>query len=188
MNPETKLINPPVIREDLTFEEWKKLTATVCALPSIGLWYLGDWAEFGIERFGEQAKQAIAVNCAESKLVLHAATVSKSIPPNRRKASLPWSYHAEVADLPEAEQLEFLELAEKQEMTRSEIRQAIRKSDADMPTGRQASRFNPLKWVVNGMAWFNSQARTEPIERWNPERRAMLKNDLKPLVELYNKL
>jgi len=45
-----------------------------------------------------------------------------------------------------------------------------------------------MGWKGNICAWFNKETAQRPVERWTPEERHEVANQLKPLVEIYERL
>jgi hypothetical protein len=45
-----------------------------------------------------------------------------------------------------------------------------------------------MGWKGNICAWFHKETAQRPIERWTPEERHEVANQLKPLVEIYERL
>jgi hypothetical protein len=48
--------------------------------------------------------------------------------------------------------------------------------------------FNVMRWTQEGTRWFKKEMERTPLQSWPAERRALLKKDLRPLVELYQQL
>jgi hypothetical protein len=68
------------------------------------MWWVGDWWEAG-HRYGSR-RAAVEAEDWEGpayQTCVNAGNVASCFDPNRRRLDLPWSYHAEVASLPEAE-------------------------------------------------------------------------------------
>lgn len=45
-----------------------------------------------------------------------------------------------------------------------------------------------MGWKGNICAWFNKETAQRPVERWTPEERHEVANQLKPLVDIYERL
>ena len=48
--------------------------------------------------------------------------------------------------------------------------------------------FNLVSWSQEGLRWLKQEVRKNPIEEWSDERRELIKKDLEPIVEIYQKL
>jgi hypothetical protein len=116
--------------EGLPFDRWQDLGRELAAREKVLNWWIGDWWAFGEHRYGERAKAA-AEGCFGKafQTIANAATICRSIETSRRRETLDWSHHAEVAPLARqsldaAEQL--LDRAEREHMTVSQVRAAVR--------------------------------------------------------------
>lgn len=75
-------------------------------------WWLGDWLVLGEERFGEEHAQYLPSVGVTAETLSQYAWVARNITPERRIYDLSWSVYREVADLPPAQQQEWLARAE----------------------------------------------------------------------------
>lgn len=115
----------------LSYEQWARTGAILRYLERGVQWWLGDWWRFGERAYGEMASQEAQDNVYEMtgrayKTVANAAWVASRIETSRRRESLSWSHHAEVASIDDpAEQDAWLDRAEAEGWTRAELRQAL---------------------------------------------------------------
>ncbi|MCA1572671.1 MAG: LmbU family transcriptional regulator [Chloroflexi bacterium] len=113
-------------RGELTFEQWVDAGATLQKLARSVQWLLGDWLAYGEKRYGETYAQAIDLTGLEYQTVADAAWVASKVELSRRRESLSWSHHKEIAALEPADQDEWLDRAEAEGMTRDRLRCALR--------------------------------------------------------------
>ncbi len=98
-------------------------------LGSIGrgaAWWIGDWVNYGNERFGEKYSRAALVTGYDVQTLMNMAYVAGRFDISRRRENLSWSHHAEVAALPPAEQDRWLEVASARRMSVGRLRTALR--------------------------------------------------------------
>lgn len=99
-------------------------------------WWLGDWLRYGNARYGERYEQASRITGYDVKTLTKMVYVASRIDPSRRRETLSWSHHAEVAPLAPAEQDRWLERAESERMSARSLRDAIKRAHAGTSTGR----------------------------------------------------
>jgi hypothetical protein len=108
-----------------TLEEWVVMGAQLQHVQGSLLWWLGDWARQGEQEFGEAFAQGVYASGYTEKTIRNAMSVCKHIPPSRRREKLSFSHHAEVAYLEEDQQETWLDIAEREEWSRNELRLAL---------------------------------------------------------------
>lgn len=118
-----------VIVGDLAFEEWNAIGAQIGEIGHASLWWLGDWLQYGAKQpYGEKYAQAIENTGYEYGTLRNAASVAGRIELSRRRDSLSWGHHAEVAKLDPAEQDVWLDRAEAEKWTCGQLRVALRRA------------------------------------------------------------
>jgi hypothetical protein len=88
--------------------------------------WLGDLLNQGERLFGEKYAQAEAETGFEPGTLANLASVCARVEPSRRRATLSFAHHAEVAKLAPAEQTTWLEQAERHGWTRTELRRRLK--------------------------------------------------------------
>jgi hypothetical protein len=123
--------------DDLSFEDWHDIGVQLRRTASRITWLLGDWWAFGErQRYGERTAFVDAEDwegpgfgaCA------NAATVCRAFETSRRRETLSFSHHAEVAGLPPEEADKLLDWClENNRVRRStrELRQRVRQVQAE---------------------------------------------------------
>jgi hypothetical protein len=111
-------------------------------------WWIGDWLNYGAQRYGEKYSRAARVTGYDVQTLMNMAYVASRFEISRRRETLSWSHHAEVAPLEPADQERWLEVAAQERLSvrclRTEIRrertlgsskEAIAKPEATADTG-----------------------------------------------------
>ena len=128
--------------ENLTFEEWSQIGETLQNIERSVMWWIGDWWAFGEHKYGELSAQASGDDGYSAQTLMDAAWVSRKVEISRRRESLSWSHHREIAALDPDEQTEVLDIAETESLSRNDLRKRVaqRKSPAstDTPVERKA--------------------------------------------------
>lgn len=121
----------------LSYEQWAQTGAILRYFEKGVQWWLGDWWRHGERHYGDMASQEAQDGLQEQvgyayKTIANCAWVAGRIEPSRRRESLSWSHHQEVARFDDAaQQDEWLDRAEAENWTRAELRQALR-GDGDV--------------------------------------------------------
>lgn len=126
--------------EQTSFDEWVAIGRRLCLSSHALNWHIGDWWAFGDHRYGDRAKAAAeGIFGREFQTLANLATVSRAVETSRRRETLTWTHHAEVAALPADTAEELLAKAEREHLSTRDLRrevQAIRASNDDQDDGQ----------------------------------------------------
>jgi hypothetical protein len=112
----------------LSFEGWERAGEQISRIVSSSAWCLGDWIVVGQSRFTDRYKQVIDAVGLDYQTVRNYAWVARRFEMSRRRDTLSFQHHAEVASLPPEEQDYWLDHAEDDGWSRNRLRQEIRSS------------------------------------------------------------
>jgi hypothetical protein len=104
---------------------WRNLGRQIHVISDSSAWWLGDWLIYGQSAYPNRYKHAVAETELDYQTLRNYAWVARRFTPHRRRASLSFQHHAEVASLPPDEQDSWLAQAEKHEWSRNEFRRQI---------------------------------------------------------------
>ncbi len=125
--------------DDLTLDEWLEIGRQLARGANGFAWWIADWAWHGRRRaeWGTTYAEMIDATGLDYDTVQRYAYVAGRVE-GRRREQLSFAHHAEVAPLIPAEQVEWLDRAESEGWTRSELRDALRQARAlsNSETGR----------------------------------------------------
>lgn len=93
------------------FEQWVHSGRKLGALGRGVGWWIGDWLRFGNDRYGERYAQASRITGYDAQTLMNMVYVASRVDPSRRRESLSWSHHAEIAPLTSDEQEYWLDKA-----------------------------------------------------------------------------
>ena len=99
------------IEDWVGFEEWEQIGRALEIAERAVQWWIGDWLNHGLKKWGDKAAQVVDVH---EKTGIPVGTlmvyqwVADSVKPITRVMNVSWTIHREVATLPEAEQREVL--------------------------------------------------------------------------------
>lgn len=113
---------------DIPWEEYEQLGAFLGQMNRACAWWVGDLIIYGEEFFGHRYAQIEDVIGLAPQTIANRVSVARHIPPNRRRASLPFGVHAEVAYLNPMERDRWLDRAELGAWTRAKLREEMRRA------------------------------------------------------------
>lgn len=119
----------------LSFDRWLNIGRRLSDMCTSSAWYLGDWLIYGEAAFSGRYRTAIEQTSLNYQTLRNYAWVSKRFQHSRRRDTLSFGHHAEVASLPEPEQDFWLCKAEEfgwsVKQLRREVRESLRERSAD---------------------------------------------------------
>jgi hypothetical protein len=126
----------------LTFENWLSIGQRLSELYTSSAWCLGDWLAYGQAAYGGRYRTAIEHSSLDYQTLRNYAWVARQLPMSRRRDTLTFGHHAEVAARPEAEQDFWLRKAEENKWPVKQLRRQIRTSLSVRSAGND---MQPLK-------------------------------------------
>ena len=113
------------MREALAFDDWLAVGQSLTRFSRASAWWLGDWLVYGERAYGRRYKAALNVTALDYQTLRNYAWVARSFEMSRRRDSLSFQHHAELAGRNEAEQELWLHRAETLRWTRSQLRREL---------------------------------------------------------------
>jgi hypothetical protein len=131
-----------------TFEEWQKAGHLLLVMARGLQFAVGDWLNYGEDKFGEMAAQVIDARDWTEETVRVYRWVSARVPPQNRRITneITFSHHQAVAKLPPKRQRELLKLAAKDKddpWSVAKLKNEIRKTEP-----REEKDDAPKYWVL----------------------------------------
>ena len=102
---------------------------------SSSAWCLGDWLIYGETAFNGRYRDAIELTSLHYQTLRNYAWVARRFSLSRRRDTLSFGHHTEVAALPESEQEYWLRKAEELAWTVKQLRHEVRTSLRERSTG-----------------------------------------------------
>lgn len=115
---------------DLPLEDWCRLGAKILAVSDSSAWWIGDWLIFGQEHYEDRYRRAMRETNLDYQTLRNYAWVARKFAPSRRRDSLTFQHHMEVAGLPENEQEHWLDFAVRLKWSKNELRKQIKASSS----------------------------------------------------------
>jgi hypothetical protein len=113
------------IPHGISFDLWRELGCRVAVVANCSAWWLGDWLLYGEQTYGDRYKQAITDTSLSYQTLRNYAWVAREFPMSRRRDTLSFGHHVEVAALPEHEQDMWLARAEQLNWSCNRLRRAL---------------------------------------------------------------
>jgi hypothetical protein len=123
---------------DLALEEWLESGRRLGLLGRNVAWWIGDWLRYGNHAYGERYVRAARITGYDAQTLMNMVYVASHFPPTRRRGSLSWSHHAEIAALEPNEQDTWLDRAETERLSVRCLRQELRAQLRSTPAAQQA--------------------------------------------------
>lgn len=149
--------NKLTIDDSITIEEWRELGQSLRQVEGSVQWWIGDWTKFG-ERKGfyidsKVYDQLEEITGLDRKTLQNYKHVAEKVPSSRRREDLSFSHHAEVAQLPQEKQVQYLSLASEAGLSKRELREEIKKESFQpappMPEGTYRVIYCDPPWKYN---------------------------------------
>jgi hypothetical protein len=141
-------------------------------------------------KWGTKYSMALQLTGLEYQTLKNCVYVYEKVELSRRRDKLSWSHHSEVAPLNPSEQEELLERAERENWTRSELREAVRQIKKSAPDEPEPSVGFVAEPCINELLrGFSSEIqRRGSVDRWPQPVRQAWRTALKPIIKLYEDL
>jgi hypothetical protein len=114
------------LRRGLSFHAWLDVGRHIGRISNACTWWLGDWVVYGEQAYGERYKAALEATQLDYQTLRNYAWVARSFEPARRRDTVSFQHHSELAALPEADQDLWLERTERSRWSRNELRRQLR--------------------------------------------------------------
>lgn len=119
----------------LTFDRWLSVGRQLSDIYTSSAWCLGDWLVYGEAAYHGRYRDAIEQTSLDYQTLRNYAWVVKRFALSRRRDSLSFGHHAEVAALPGAEQDYWLRKAEEHGWPVKRLRREVRGSMSERSAG-----------------------------------------------------
>jgi hypothetical protein len=129
-----------------SYERWLAMGKQLSSLASSSAWCLGDWLTYGEAAFNGRYREAIEHTSLDYQTLRNYAWVAKRFPMSRRRDTLSFGHHTEVAALPFPEQDFWLRKAEEFGWSCKELRRKLRASLVE----RDSDHRHELESVTEG--------------------------------------
>jgi hypothetical protein len=120
----------------LPFQRWLSVGQQLSAVATSSAWCLGDWLAYGQDNYGSRYQKAVERTGLVYQTLRNYVWVARRFELSRRRETLSFGHHAEVASLPQPEQDFWLRKAEELGWSTSQLRHQVRASLHERATDR----------------------------------------------------
>ncbi|MDI2127102.1 LmbU family transcriptional regulator [Yinghuangia seranimata] len=151
----------------LAFEDWERAGRQLSGLLNSSSWWLGDWLIYGKDHYADRYERGIRAAGLQYQTLRNYAWVARRFALHRRRPTLSFQHHAELASLPVDEQEAWLDRAERMKWNTKQLRNAIRagrEGDPQQAGAAAAAATRRLAVPDNRLQWWHraaAQAGTE---------------------------
>ena len=121
----------------MAFEKWLTIGRQLSEVCTSSSWCLGDWLVYGEDTYGSRYRDAIEYTSLDYQTLRNYAWVARRFSLSRRRYTLSFGHHSEVAALSDPEQEFWLRKAEELgwscKRLRSEVRASLREREDSDP-------------------------------------------------------
>ncbi|MFD0886557.1 LmbU family transcriptional regulator [Streptosporangium algeriense] len=153
------------IPPNLDFDDWERTGRQLSGVVSSSSWWLGDWLVYGTNHYADRYQRGIYAAGLQYQTLRNYAWVSRQFALHRRRATLSFQHHAELASLPVDEQEKWLDRAEQMKWTTKQLRNAIRMA-RNGETHDKKPGETPQRLLIPGnrIRWWQQAAERSGIE------------------------
>jgi hypothetical protein len=136
--------------EDMSFAEWLENGRRLGLMGRSAGWWIGDWLSYGNHAFGERYARAARITGYDTQTLMNMAYVASRFEANRRRGTLSWSHHAEIAAMDPDEQDYWLTQAETDRLSVRCMREGIRRERLRRKRADEEARVGRLEPSAHG--------------------------------------
>jgi hypothetical protein len=119
----------------LTLDEWQGYGSRLGTVSKSTNWWLGDWVRFGQRHYDQRYREAAQVTGYDEQTLMNFAYVASRYDVSRRRETLSWSHHAELAPLDPPTQDLWLDHATLRGLSIRQLRAAVRQAQPPAAPG-----------------------------------------------------
>ena len=125
------------LSQRLPFEAWLDIGRQLSTAATSMAWCLGDWLAYGQKTYEGRYREAVERTGLDYQTLRNYAWIARRFEMPRRRETLSFGHHAELASLPEPEQDFWLRKAEQLSWSTSQLRREVRASLAERSNGQE---------------------------------------------------
>lgn len=162
-----------VFSPKLSLQAWELVGQQILSLTDSASWWIADWLVYGEAAFQDRYAEAVKKTSLNYQTLRNYAWVARRFELSRRRDSLSFGHHAEVAALDPAEQDFWLRKAEEFGWSRNKLRNEVRTSlreraSADSAAGMPPDEHLRLQLTPEQFTQCEATARSEglSVDNW----------------------
>lgn len=148
------------IKEDTKIENWLKIGDGLKRMNGAMQWWIGDWLNYGEQKYGEMYAQALDKTNYEYETLAKLKQVSEKVEISNRLPILSWTHHFAIAYLEPDQQKEWLQKTVDNEWSVRELKDALKeelKPEAiPLPKGKYRVIYADPAWQFDNTGFTQS--------------------------------
>jgi hypothetical protein len=163
----------------LSYDTWESAGRRISAVANSSAWCLGDWLIYGQWRYTDRYRRAVDVVGLDYQTLRNYAWVARRFEVSRRRDTLSFNHHAEVASLPPHEQDYWLNRAHESGWSRNHLRANVRAAREEEPAAARKTASVGIQLTPERIARYRAAAeRSErSLESWMVDRLDLAANN-----------
>ena len=187
--------------ESVTIEDWEHFGEQIGRMVNSSQFIIGDWLNFGRNRWENRKEYAERISFAETKTGLDPislkcyASVARKIPLENRNSDCSFTHHIAVAKLDAEEQSKWLDIAKENSISTRILKASIKvgklvnSSDLKSKGKNQVHTYDDcIAFVHDIFRWYSRKKNSGFFDNMTAEQLAFQRDKLKPAAEIYNEL
>ncbi|BDM71655.1 hypothetical protein HEK616_51420 [Streptomyces nigrescens] len=156
----------------VSYDTWKSAGRRISAVANSSAWCLGDWLIYGQWRYTDRYRRAVDAVGLDYQTLRNYAWVARRFEVSRRRDSLSFHHHAEVASLPPHEQDYWLNRAEELGWSRNQLRANVRAARETGPAATRKTASVGIQLTPERIARYRAAAERSDssLETWMVDR------------------
>jgi hypothetical protein len=114
--------------QSLSFQDWELAGQQILKFMDSSAWWVADWLAYGEASFSDRYREAIQRTSLNYQTLRNYAWIARRFELSRRRDTLSFAHHAEVAALEQPEQDYWLRKADEHHWSRNKLRAEVRNS------------------------------------------------------------
>ncbi|MFF2363728.1 LmbU family transcriptional regulator [Streptomyces sp. NPDC058122] len=153
----------------MAYDEWERAGHQLADVLDSSSWWLGDWLVYGKDHYTDRYQRGIRAAGLSYQTLRNYAWVSRRFDLDRRRPSLSFQHHAELASMPAADQELWLDRAEQRRWTTKQLRAALRAArQGERQPAAPAEPSRRLEVPGSRLEWWHQAAQQLGVdfEQW----------------------
>jgi hypothetical protein len=153
----------------MAYDEWERAGRQLSDVIDSSSWWQGDWIVYGKDHYADRYQRGIRAVGLSYQTLRNYAWVSRRFDLSRRRPTLSFQHHAELASMPVEEQELWLDRAEQRQWTTKQLRSALRAArQGEQQPRTVAEPSRRLEVPGNRLQWWHKAAEQQGVdfEQW----------------------
>ena len=185
--------------ENVTIEEWEMFGEQIGRLVNSSQFIIGDWINFGRNRWENREELEKRIAIAEEKTGLDPvslkcyASIARRIPMENRSVNCSFDMHRSVAKLNSDDQKKWLKVADERNMTTRVLKASIKAGKPITKKEQKSSQPESVHtyddcvvFVHNIFRWYTRKKNARYFDKLSVEQLVFQRDKLKSVAEIYN--